>query len=60
MKKLKDLLHKAGIEELIGPSDPLVSMIHFDSRKVSGEDLFIAIRGTVTDGHIYIREAIEQ
>jgi UDP-N-acetylmuramoyl-L-alanyl-D-glutamate--2,6-diaminopimelate ligase len=37
-----------------------VSGFHFDSRKVGKGDLFVAVRGTVTDGHLFIAKAIEQ
>ncbi|MFH1664674.1 MAG: Mur ligase domain-containing protein, partial [Candidatus Omnitrophota bacterium] len=31
-----------------------------DSRKVRSGDIFVAIKGTVHDGHEYIREALER
>ncbi len=40
--------------------DISVSSIQYDSRKVGREDLFVAIRGTATDGHAYLGRAIEQ
>jgi UDP-N-acetylmuramoyl-L-alanyl-D-glutamate--2,6-diaminopimelate ligase len=30
----------------------------FDSRKIEANDIFIAIRGTISDGHEYIETAI--
>ncbi|MFI3286887.1 MAG: UDP-N-acetylmuramoyl-L-alanyl-D-glutamate--2,6-diaminopimelate ligase [Rikenellaceae bacterium] len=33
--------------------------IEFDSRKVKQGSLFVAVRGTLTDGHLYIDRAIE-
>jgi UDP-N-acetylmuramoyl-L-alanyl-D-glutamate--2,6-diaminopimelate ligase len=41
-----------------GPTDVMVNAVCFDSRKVKKNDVFIAIRGTVTDGHQYIEKAI--
>lgn len=34
-------------------------MIHFDSRKIEKGDTFVAIVGTVSDGHDFIEKAIE-
>ena len=36
----------------------MVNAVHFDSRKVNMDDVFIAVRGTITDGHTYIEKAI--
>ena len=56
--KLKELLYKVSIVKVIGTTDVEVLNIQFDSRKVKNGDLFIAIRGTITDGHKYIEETI--
>jgi UDP-N-acetylmuramoyl-L-alanyl-D-glutamate--2,6-diaminopimelate ligase len=32
--------------------------LNFDSRKIEENDVFVAIRGTVSDGHDYIEKAI--
>ncbi|MGD9474919.1 MAG: Mur ligase domain-containing protein, partial [Eubacteriaceae bacterium] len=37
-----------------------ISGIAYDSRKVVGNGLFVAIEGYVTDGHLYIVQAIEK
>lgn len=39
--------------------DPVIRMIRFDSRKVEEGDLFVAVRGTVTDGHRFMDTAVE-
>ena len=39
--------------------DPLIRGITYDSRKVAPGDLFIALRGSVADGHDYLERAIE-
>jgi UDP-N-acetylmuramoyl-L-alanyl-D-glutamate--2,6-diaminopimelate ligase len=59
MKLLKDILYKAGLEEVSGTTNLAVSGIVFDSRKVKKDSLFIATRGTNVDGHAYINKAIE-
>ncbi|WP_149277312.1 UDP-N-acetylmuramoyl-L-alanyl-D-glutamate--2,6-diaminopimelate ligase [Pareuzebyella sediminis] len=59
MKLLKDILYGAGLNAVNGSTDVLVNAIHFDSRKVGMDDVFIAIKGTLTDGHLYIQKAID-
>jgi len=59
MKFLKDILYKAGIEKVIGSTDIAVTQITFDSRNISEGCLFVAIKGTKTDGHIFIEQAIK-
>lgn len=58
MKKLSELISEADVTMLAGPANPSIAMVHFDSRKVVAGDLFIAIRGTNTDGHDFIPAAI--
>mgnify|MGYP002011703241 CR=1 FL=1 len=60
MKLLKDILYKTPILDTIGNTNLAVSAIHFDSRKISKESLFVAISGTVADGHQFIEQAIEK
>ena len=60
MKLLKDILYKTPILDTIGNTNLAVSAIHFDSRKMSKESLFVAISGTVADGHQFIEQAIEK
>ncbi|MGL2987252.1 UDP-N-acetylmuramoyl-L-alanyl-D-glutamate--2,6-diaminopimelate ligase [Flavobacterium sp. RSSA_27] len=59
MKTLKEILYKVAIEALHGDTNIAVNHLHFDSRKLESNDVFIAIRGTVSDGHDYIQKAIE-
>ena len=58
MNLLSDLLYKAGIEEVSGDTSISIEKVCFDSRKVESGTLFVAIRGTATDGHQYIAEVI--
>jgi len=60
MKTLKDLLYKVAIEAVHGSTDIAISKIEFDSRKVEFNDLFVAIKGTVSDGHQYIEKTLQQ
>lgn len=58
MMLLKDILYKAGIEEVVGTTNIAIDKIAFDSRKVEKFSLFVAISGTQVDGHNYIDTAI--
>lgn len=58
MKRLKDILYKVSIEAVHGTTDVAISKIEFDSRKIELDAVFVAIRGTLSDGHDYIEKAI--
>lgn len=58
MNLLSDLLYKAGIEEVSGDTSISIEKVCFDSRKVEAGTLFVAIRGTATNGHQFISEVI--
>jgi len=58
VKQLKDILYKVGIEAVHGATDITISKIEFDSRKIELNDVFVAIRGTLSDGHDYIEKAL--
>lgn len=60
MKVLKNLLYKVTIESIIGDTDRPVAALQFDSRNVGKNDVFIAIKGSVSDGHEFISKAISQ
>lgn len=59
MKVLKDILYKVRIDQVVGSTNNAVDSVAFDSRKVLPMTLFVAVRGTVTDGHEYIDAAIK-
>ena len=54
MIKLADILKGLSIEEVRGNTNISLSDITFDSRKASPGVLFVAVKGTKTDGHDYI------
>ena len=58
MKLLKDILYKVGIEAVHGATDITISKIEFDSRKIELNDVFVAIKGTLSDGHHFIDKAL--
>lgn len=59
MKLLSEILYKAGITEVIGQTHIAVSSITADSRKVERMGLFVAVKGTSSDGHRFIAQALE-
>ena len=59
MKILKDILYKVAIESVTGSTEIAVNKIDFDSRKIEDNDVFIAIRGSLSNGHDYIEKAIQ-
>lgn len=60
MKIIKDILYKVAIEAVKGSTDIAVNSIEFDSRKIGLNDVFVAIRGSLSDGHTFIDTAINQ
>jgi len=57
---LKDILYKVSIEAVKGSTDATINKIEFDSRKVELNDVFVAIRGTISNGHDFIEKALNQ
>lgn len=55
---LKDILYKVAIEVVKGSTEMTIGKIEFDSRKVQENDVFVAIRGSVSNGHDFIEKAI--
>ena len=58
MMVLKDILYKVNINAVVGSTGITVQKIEFDSRQIQTNDVFVAISGTLTDGHKYIEKAI--
>ncbi|EAZ95578.1 UDP-N-acetylmuramoylalanyl-D-glutamate--2,6-diaminopimelate ligase [Flavobacteria bacterium BAL38] len=46
------------IEAVHGTTDIAISKIEFDSRKIELNDVFVAIKGTLSNGHDYIEKAL--
>lgn len=58
MMILKDILYKVSIEAIHGTTNLEINQIQFDSRKIVTNDIFVAIRGSVSNGHEFIDKAI--
>lgn len=57
---LSDILNGVDVLDILGNKEIEISEIVFDSRKVIENSLYIAIKGTLADGHQYISSAIEK
>ncbi|MCB0637667.1 MAG: UDP-N-acetylmuramoyl-L-alanyl-D-glutamate--2,6-diaminopimelate ligase, partial [Lewinella sp.] len=58
--KLPTLLHGIATLAVNGNTAVDVSRVDFDSRQVAPGSLFVAVKGTQTDGHAYIDKALAQ
>jgi len=58
MAELKDILYRVSITSTSGDMNVDVKGICFDSRKVQPGFLFVAVKGTQSDGHEFIAKAI--
>ena len=59
MRILKDILYNVALQSVQGTTDICINSIQYDSRKVDKNDVFIAIKGMHSDGHLFIEKAIE-
>src|SRR4051812_4123202 len=57
---LKKLLAAFQPRKVVGPVDRAVENIAYDSRRVQGNSMFVALRGEKVDGHQFIGAAIEK
>ena len=57
---LSDLLYKVSLLATAGDMNADVTYLTMDSRQVRPGALFVAVRGTVSDGHSFIPKAVEQ
>ena len=58
MRLLKDILYKVSVVSVQGSTDIGINGINFDSRKVREQDLFVAQKGSVVDGHDFMDMAL--
>ena len=60
MMKLEEILNGIHVAEIKGNITKEISGLEIDSRKIESGHMFVAVRGTQTDGHAYIGKAIEK
>ena len=58
--RLKELLKNVEVLNVLGDTDIEITGVNIDSRRIEAGHLFVAVPGTVTDGHKFIPKAIEQ
>ena len=58
MRALQELLSGVPTQQIMGDRTLSVKAVCFDSRTVSADSLFVAVKGTSVDGHDYIPQAI--
>ena len=56
--QLQEILYGVTILKLVGVTNREVAALEFDSRKAGPGLVFFAIKGTITDGHKYIKQTI--
>ena len=59
MKKLINILKNITVVKTHGGIDVLINEIHFDSRNIKQNDIFVAQKGYSVDGHDFIKKAVE-
>ena len=57
---LNELLKRIRTTKVVGSTDVEIADVNIDSRSIADGHMFIAIKGTVTDGHKYIEKAVAQ
>jgi len=60
LKKVIDILNILNPVKVLNKQDVDISSIELDSRKVRDNSLFVAIKGSLSDGHDFINKAIEK
>lgn len=58
--ELNRIISALKADSIVGPTDKDVTGVCIDSRKASTGNIFVAVKGTQTDGHAYIGKALEQ
>lgn len=58
--ELNRIISALKADSIVGPTDKDVTGVCIDSRKASTGNMFVAVKGTQTDGHAYIGKALEQ
>lgn len=57
---IAELIAGIPVSRISGETNIEISSIHFDSRKINEDSVFVAVKGKTTDGHKFIDIAIER
>jgi UDP-N-acetylmuramoyl-L-alanyl-D-glutamate--2,6-diaminopimelate ligase len=60
VKYLSDILKSTELIRSAGSMDIAIGKLCFDSRKVEKGDVFVALKGTLSDGHTFISDVIQK
>ncbi|MCD8282307.1 MAG: UDP-N-acetylmuramoyl-L-alanyl-D-glutamate--2,6-diaminopimelate ligase [Prevotella sp.] len=58
--KLSEIINNIQVKRVTGNADVEITGVNIDSRRIAPGHLFIAVKGTQTDGHRFIPAAIEK
>ena len=58
--KLSEIVRGIELQKAAGNMEADITGLAYDSRNVCRGTLFVAIKGLKTDGHLYIKNAIEK
>lgn len=56
--QVSELLIEIKLKKRIGDLSAEINKIEFDSRKIENADVFVAVRGTLADGHDFVETAV--
>jgi len=59
VKKLSEIIQEIEVDQVINQVEMDISEITFDSRKAKYGSVFVAMKGTITDGHQYLSQVFE-
>jgi UDP-N-acetylmuramoyl-L-alanyl-D-glutamate--2,6-diaminopimelate ligase len=59
-KRLSDLLTGLRVLDVTGGPEAFVREVAYDSRRIEGGDLFVAVRGTRQDGGAFVEDALRR
>ena len=57
--QLQEILYGVSIVNLVGNTNRDVHALSFDSRHVVADSIFFAIKGSLSDGHVYISQTVK-
>ncbi|MGB5393423.1 MAG: UDP-N-acetylmuramoyl-L-alanyl-D-glutamate--2,6-diaminopimelate ligase [Lutimonas sp.] len=60
MKSLKGILNQVEVDSIKGTTEIIIGQVSFDSRDISKGALYVAQKGLVVDGHLFIDEVISK